>query len=354
MRWLSLFGLLFLCPSNGAFAQQPHDICTGVLTYTGRDTVSEERENAIAADLFNEHCEGQSVSSSRSTEVGLEAVVKSIPVKFSFGGTTAKDKLSQFCKTYNSSRTEYAAQKRDTSTVVREALRAFNECVASAAKGIYFNPKIQSTQLAVDIKRGSGDPEVRGVKYDSKLLSCEFAVGDSTAVANATSRRKIGPDTLTIACNRKPQAQPDGGVVYPSAEILIVTSETSMALRVPEDGVWPSKWASDVADSLKKMSAEIERLAKPVEIECERKTNMGAMATVDALATADMPLGWWKEGWVVTGGGCEQIGPNRHAMVFSGPVPPSGWKCTNTRIGDGSPTLQLKATVVFCRIKPRL
>src|SRR5262245_53553676 len=83
---------------SGASAQE---ICSGLLSFTGRDTVTEARENALAADIYSKHCEGAAASRSSSTSIGLEAVVKAIPFKFSFGGSSNEERLNNFCKIYN-------------------------------------------------------------------------------------------------------------------------------------------------------------------------------------------------------------------------------------------------------------
>jgi|RhiMetdeSRZDD1v2_1073273.scaffolds.fasta_scaffold4416906_1 hypothetical protein len=64
------------------------DICSGLLSYTGRDQLTEARENALAAEIFNQHCEGSSARKGSSTSIGLEAVVKAVPIKFNFGGSS--------------------------------------------------------------------------------------------------------------------------------------------------------------------------------------------------------------------------------------------------------------------------
>src|ERR1700730_18373971 len=81
----------FCCVSNFASAQE---VCRGILTYTGRDEVSEARENSVAAEIYNTHCEGSSSRRSSNTAVGLEAVVKAIPIKFNFGGASDAEKLN--------------------------------------------------------------------------------------------------------------------------------------------------------------------------------------------------------------------------------------------------------------------
>lgn len=96
--------IVFLLTSRFAFAQ---DVCSGILSYTGRDEISESRDNSVAAEIHNQHCEGSTSRRSSTTSIGLEAVVKAIPIKFNFGGTSDGDKLNNFCKVYSSKRAEF-------------------------------------------------------------------------------------------------------------------------------------------------------------------------------------------------------------------------------------------------------
>jgi hypothetical protein len=158
-----------------AFAQEAQDICLGVLTYTGRDENSQARQNALAENIYSQHCEGSSIKRGSTISIGLEAVVKAIPVKFNFGGASNEEKLNNFCKTYDSRRAEFHEERIDQSTVVREALTSFNDCLRFSTQHVLFNPKIGRTRLVIDVKRTAAeDASITGISYDPSLLTCEL------------------------------------------------------------------------------------------------------------------------------------------------------------------------------------
>lgn len=351
---MRIYGIVYACVAlatiNSAAAQ---DVCGGILSYTGRDIVSEARENSIAAEIYSQHCEGSSASRSSSTTVGLEAVVKAIPVKFNFGGSSAQEKLNNFCKTYTSRRSEFSSEQIDRSTVVRESLSAFNQCVELSTKGIYFNPKIGRTIVVVDVRRGSDDASIVGVRYDSDLLTCHLppTASGGAIVADKDIVKVLDGNYLPITCDRKPVVRSSGEKVYPRAEVAVTTSRGTFLMPIAADSLMPEQWASQIQDTLKNMADELERLRKPRQLEC--KVRVGELSARDRfpVGRAEMTEDEKKAGYQVTGGGCEQIHPdNNFAFVQGRPDGDRRWICQNGDLPGQPQNVQNRAYVVFCRL----
>ena len=341
--------IVFLLTSRFAFAQ---DVCSGILSYTGRDEISESRDNSVAAEIHNQHCEGSTSRRSSTTSIGLEAVVKAIPIKFNFGGTSDEDKLNNFCKVYSSKRAEFSSEKIDRSTVVREALSAFNRCIELSVKGIYFNPKFGRTSFVVDVRRGSDDASIAGVTYDSALLTCRLPPTSSAGatVANKDSVRVLDGNYLPITCERTPITRPSGERNYPRAEVTIATSRGSLLLPVSEDSLMPEQWASQIQDRVKVVSDELDRLRKPRQMECKTKTALSGRGRFSQIA-ASMTTEEKQAGYKVTGGGCQQIDPNQNfAFIQTRPNGDDGWLCQNGDIPGGPGEVQIQAFLVYCRL----
>lgn len=257
--------LIFL----SSFAQTAHsqDVCSGLLSYTGRDLHTQERENALAESLYTEHCAGSQSSSNSSGSLGIDAVVKAIPIKFRAGGSTSKEKIDNFCKIYDSNRAQFSNENIDTSVVVREALTAFNSCISMASRGIYFNPVIGAKQLSVDVRRGSDDTSITGLTYDPQLLECRLPPGkmpDGTAraslVADGDSVLDLGGSFVTITCVRKPQTLGSGEKIYPSAELTIATGRGALYVPIAADAELPPMTASAIEGKSEDLAARIKEL----------------------------------------------------------------------------------------------
>lgn len=348
---VSLFGLFLFAfgAVNHVLAQ---DVCSGILSYTGRDVVSEDRDNSVASDIFNQHCEGATAKRGSSNSVGLEAVVKAIPVKFNFGGSSNEEKLSSFCKVYSSRRSEFSSERIDRSTVVREALAAFNNCVELSTKGIYFNPKVGRTSFVVDVRRGSDDASITGVMYDESLVSCYLPPTGSNeaSLANRNSVRVLDGNFLPIVCERKPAMAAGGGKSYPRVEVTIATSRGSLLLPIPEDSLMPQQWASQVQEELAKMAEDVKFLRRPTLLECTSRTNASGRQRYPQ-ASARISADEKKAGFRVTGGGCRQIEPDKNfALIQSRPDGDEGWLCETGDLPGMPQNVQVEAYVVFCRM----
>ncbi|MCW1841765.1 hypothetical protein [Prosthecomicrobium hirschii] len=356
MKYWSLFFTMLAITCHGAVAQ---DVCGGILTYTGRDVINESRENSVAAELYTQHCEGSSAKKSSTTSIGLEAVVKAIPVKFNFGGTSGEERLNNFCKTYDSRRSEFSAERIDKSIVVREALSAFNECVSLAAKGIFFNPKIGRTTLVIDVRRGSDDASITGVSYDPDLMTCRLppkaASGGRPAepatVATTDTTRDLDGNYLPMVCERKPQVGASGEKSYPRAELIVATSRGSFFLPVVGDVQLPQQWASDIGNRLAGIEAMAGKLeARAIKCEMQKATVQGHYPS----ATASIPND--KRGkYKLSGGSCSinyyPETPHNGTILVSRPSDDNtGWYCIAGDPPNIPLTLNLTAYAIFCAL----
>jgi hypothetical protein len=347
--------LLAVSSSLSSYQASAQNVCTGLLSYTGRDYSTEARENSIAASLYSDHCEGSSSKKGSNTTIGLEAVVKAIPIKFSFGGSSSEEKLNNFCKVYDQRRAEFSSEAIDKSTVVREALTAFNACVGLAARDIYFSPVIGKTRIAVDIKRGSEDAAITGVSYDSTLLSCRFPADDGKGPAVAADKdtnRPLKSAYIAINCDRIAQNDAGGAKIYPSAELLLTTSRGSLLVPIVADGSMPLQFASEITERISQLENRATELAaRQMSCDIVQQTTTGHYAEVNAVIPVEA-----KKRAVLTGGGCMMNRypalPHNGTVLESRPLDDrSGWHCA---AGD-PPNQPLNITVtsyaIYCGLK---
>lgn len=253
-----LFVVIFVCASMPVSAQ---NVCTGLLSYTGRDFNTSARENSVAASVYSEHCQGNSARKDASTSVGIDAIVKAIPVKFRYGGSSSEEKLNNFCKIYDQRRAEFSSERIDSSTVVTGALTAFNDCVGLAARDIYFSPSIGKTLIVVDIKRGGEPASITGIQYDSNLLSCRLPAEESkgpSIVADKDTNRVLNTAYLSLVCERLGQSSKDDVKLYPAVELTITTSRGGLLLPIAADAEMPLKYASELAEQTKTLEKQLE------------------------------------------------------------------------------------------------
>jgi hypothetical protein len=244
-------GLMLLVIAQPTLAQE---ICRDIITYAARDLTSTNTQDAVSYSIYSEHCEGSSLRQSGQTNIGLEAVVKAVPVKFNLGSGSAEQKLQQFCKIYSQTGAASSVANIQTSLVVREALTAFNDCIMMANRGVHFIPTIQRAQVAVSVRRAAGqDVNIQGVRYRADVLKCDVPNTDTrngTQVADLNTRKKLGADFYPIFCERIGIPNANGGLNYPRAELSILTDQGNFAMPIAPDAEMPVAWASEISNNI--------------------------------------------------------------------------------------------------------
>jgi hypothetical protein len=346
-------------------AQESQSVCIGLLTHTGRDQFGQSRDTEIAQNLYREHCEGSTSKATNRTDVGIEAVIKAVPVKFSLGTGGSKDKLNTFCKI--SSDQNLMRERLDTasSTVVREALAAFNECVARANTNVFFDVNMSKEDLTIGVFRGRENTRLMGVEYDAKKLNCTIAKKDRSEIADSNTRENIEAATsIPVHCVRKASDDKSGLVTFDDATVTVLTDRGNLKVPVPADAKMPSQWVSDlnktVADTTSRLNDHIESLKTKLEatkLDCaahsiETGQVRNPDGQVDKPITVYIP-DQYRATHVLVGGSCEisKWYQDRPANGGGGPTADNiGWQC---RAGDPpnmARVLQMRATVRFCRL----
>lgn len=239
------------------------DICSGILRYAARDETQDDQDLAIAQSIYKQNCEGSSSRSSNSTSVGLEAVVKAIPFKFSFGGENNDERLRNFCKTANAQDIIHQTTNLRRSIVVREALNSFVECIRFANQNIFFDPSLGRTRFSISVRRGLENSAIEGVHYNPQELTCTVPRtdgSDTTTTANENTRKNLDVISYPISCERIPKTGQDGSVQYPRAEIEVATNRGNFFLAIPEDEVRPERWATEITAQLNQLEQKISTL----------------------------------------------------------------------------------------------
>lgn len=332
------------------------EICTGILSYASRDVISESRENSIASSLYTEHCEGSSSKNGSSSSIGLEAVVKAIPVKFSYGGSSNSEKLNNFCKVYDSRRAEFSSQAIDKSIVVREALESFNNCISLAAKEIYFNPSIGRTRLVVDVRRGSSDAAINGVSYDPQLLTClipplNAGRSKTSKIADKDTVVDLNGNYMPLTCERIPQVSNNGIAEYPRAELIVATTRGSLSLKIAADAQLSEQWASEIAGRMNSIEAKNAELSKR-SFQCEMKQEVATGQYPRIVASIPMEARITRK---LSGGGCTINSypetPHNGTVIESRPTDDqTGWSCFAGDPPNIPLTLRLTAYAIYCGV----
>ena len=255
--------VVLLLMSGPALYSQDGDNCRDVLQYSARNYSVSEEEIGIATRLHDQYCHGEDVKSGVNIDSGAEAVIKAIPVKgfLNFGST--QERLTSFCKTFDSEYKLNVSRYQNISQVVNETTNAWLSCVTLAGKGILFRPKIGATQLVLEIERtAAAKASVQGITYDPKLLECSAPNSDKTTTntkVDKTTQKVLTDDEFwPVTCLRLP-VQEKNETVYPRAEISVSTTKGAFLLPIPADAKFPYQFSSEIQNLITQTN---DRIAK--------------------------------------------------------------------------------------------
>jgi hypothetical protein len=265
--------------------------------------------------------------------------------------------LNSFCKSFYSYYQDHRSEFTDDKLVSVAAINAWDDCIRLYADGgVVFEPRVLKTQLAIDIQKKSPNPvHIHGVIFNKDLLACEGSNLSNPAAAMSAVDEKTQV-TLNdgsywqVACTRKP-IDIGNRKQYGQADFQILTSAGSYSLNIPADESLPPQFASEFSNQIKSMTALINNVAsKTSALDCKKEAHDGQRGryaeNIIQISDADKKLGY-----VVVGGGCEQIDPNKNfAFIADRPDGDSGWYCLNGDAPGIAADVQNRAFIVLCRI----
>jgi hypothetical protein len=232
---------ILMCLSASALSVAEEDHCRDVLEYAGRNETTLSYESSRAYALYENHCQDEKFDKTKSRDISLEAVVKQVPAKFGYHEGDNEARMNHFCKTFASDLHEHSVLYDRRSTVVADAVRAWENCLGFTNKGILFRPQILPTRFVIAAGRTSltTPASIKSVSVDPALLTCT-APGDRNQGAIAVgpqTTKDLGDEEWAITCVRKGTPSATKGVTnYPAADIIVGTSVGgSFTLRVATD-----------------------------------------------------------------------------------------------------------------------
>ena len=171
MRRLLSF-LLLLGATSSCLAQGVYN-CDTILTSALREYNIHSESSSNLNEIFSQYCYADGRTNSSSLDIGVDAVVKGIPAKFTLGSNDSSQAMTNFCKTYSSSSDLRSKSDSYQETIVRRAYDSYDACVRIASEGYFVTHSITARDRAqILLRAGVGKPiEVTGVDT-TENISC--------------------------------------------------------------------------------------------------------------------------------------------------------------------------------------
>ena len=272
--WITLAVALI---GSSAYAQleTAGDRCRAVLEMASRDYSASTWNLRSRQYLHEQMCNGEQVKSSWDFTSSFSAIIDAIPLGASVTGNSRQEKATQFCKNYQTSEATDASQSTANSTVVREAIQGWSQCIRTNENvSIAVQQSAGPEGFLVEIRQTNAPVEFQGFRsLGEGQVNCKSSValksskGVQTFNASTDTKVKVpNTGTLTLTCRRVPVQLPGAKTYYPPVKVSFVTSRGALLFALPDDAAgvdYRSEWnneRTELRQTLDAQSNEISRL----------------------------------------------------------------------------------------------
>lgn len=246
--------------------------------------------------VFDSYCEANGSVKQSSGSVGLEAVVKSIPFKFTAGATTNEEKISNFCRTYASSASLQERSNLYEERIAGKSLDAVTTCLSLQAQGVTITHRINNRKQADFFLKSSVDIklQINGVSLDGPV-TCSGNVAGAKRQFNENTALVI-QNSQSFTCTRTPRAVANNPAVYDEAVVTVATQKGNYSLVWPRDERLPENMAVTVGRDVEATKGALASLSKTVEDQRRQIDALAATSSTTSSAIGNMAMVRWKTG----------------------------------------------------------
>ncbi len=238
--------------------------CVEVYKEATRNYSQAQQESLELARSFNSFCKKDGSVSTSASGVGLEAVVKAIPFKFSASDSNSQQRMEEFCKVGATSYDSWNTQSASSSTVVVEALTNYNNCVQLASSGLHLHVSLNQpdTLLVSGSADNTYDQFISSVAYDDNLMTCVSADFNRTNISQTVhgAVHLSAKKPFAITCTKKAQSVSDGTKFFQRTTLSIASGGNDpLAIVFPSDTLNGFELASQSRIAVAQASADANR-----------------------------------------------------------------------------------------------
>lgn len=250
MRRIILLWLICSAIAKMAVCQnfQP---CEVIITKGLREYRIDTSSSTYLRNVFDNYCEASGSMKSSSLGVGLDLVVKAIPISLTGDYSSTEQAMRSFCKTYASQTHATQASSSYEETIVNKAYESFNQCLRFIAQGVSVEHDVVSLAASsFFLWAGVNKPiKIQGVTT-SPNVSCSGQDPSGKLITYTPKTTVLAKDTLGFTCWRSSEKAADGRDVFNEATVQIVTNYGNYNVFLPRDETLPENQASVIAKRL--------------------------------------------------------------------------------------------------------
>lgn len=246
------------CVASAAFAQnlQCGDIAKTLKEYS-ISTSSSEYLNSV----FDQYCEQSGESKASSVGVGLDVVIKAIPIKFTGNYDSSSQGMKNFCKTYASSSSLQQRQFSYNEKITEKALDTLTKCFQLQSQGVTITHSIVNKEKTeFYLKTEVFKPLIFQGVNTSAAVSCTGIVNGKAILLNEKTNFSV-TKSQSFVCTRSPSVVTGASTkVYEESAIIVLTDLGNYPVLLPRDERLSESMASDLDKELGKLRTNINNV----------------------------------------------------------------------------------------------
>jgi len=264
-----IFGIALIITSFNVNAAGD-DHCDSVLEHGARNFVASMDFDSQLSYVYSKACNDQYYNSSGSTQLGIEAVIKKVPIGINFGSSNKKTSMRKWCSENDSKYSSTTVSTYNENKVYGPAVDAWLNCKNAYAAGLKVKTEISANNrsLAFHVTNDTTDREVilRGINISPSTVVCKALTDTETVDADLGTRLPLFPkQSLTLNCTRQEESISRDGQninVVQEASITINTKLKNYQISLPELSVitLTDIRANQIESELKKINTRVSNL----------------------------------------------------------------------------------------------
>jgi len=254
---LALCAALLMSSLAGERAAADAD-CDAVYLTGTRDLVIDNEDRSSLYTIYDNYCDSKGNVNKTTAGIGIDAVVKAIPISFTGNYGNSSEAISNFCRNYQNVR--YASDNRQITknTVVVEALKNYNECKKIVSSGVNISHAIVGLGgviISFEKKDAVTQFEVQGVSLGPAITCGSTSLSSDNRWHSVDERtRATVKGNASIVCKRTPQGEPER--IYPMSWIGVSTNVGAYTISLLPDSIIGGESAARLGSELATLSAK--------------------------------------------------------------------------------------------------
>ena len=254
--------IIMVGAASPALAQSTvFDNCTTLIREGLREYNVQSESEANLNTVFDRSCSSSGEFRTETAGVGLEAVVKSIPWKFTGNYGSTKEAMTNFCRDYRAVAEKSAARNSYQETIARRGYDSFDHCITMAASGVVARHRVENIErVNFYLASGFSPVKVAGVNATNNIVCKGHNPTDPEAkevTMNGDTRMTLVNNmTLGFVCTRTGTVDDKGTSVMQEGVVTILTDlrpNGNYTIFMPQERLVAPTEASVIMNQIKEL-----------------------------------------------------------------------------------------------------